>query len=561
MLKLLPFQRLGIIGLFLLTIALPNPLRASDPPSHDPSNIVKEGDTYYVFTTGDGIWNFSSTDPEFQSYSVEDLVYTNGSYESWIDSYVSGFGGTFWAPGIIYMNGKWHLYYSCSTFGSQYSTIGLTTTTSLANRNWEDQGMVVYSINSDLDYSVNAIDAELFRDQNDSVWMLYGSYWDGIVMTNIDTTTGKPVDLTDLHHVANSSCEAAGMMYYDGYYYLFFTRGQCCNGINSSYRIYMGRSEQPTGPFYDKDGVACNNGGGSIFMHGDGQLLAPGHFGYLPEDDIFSFHYYDGWSSLYSRMGHGSISLDEDGWALPVVDRLGAIDDAVYLIENVNSEKAIYPADGNLVAGTNLVQYTPDATNLAQRWQFTYVGRGDYKIVAAEDTSLCMEIETASNNAQLGTYTGADNQLWTAENIGSNSGSYTYRFISKYAYEDYDPRYLEIGSALTADGDNVNDWTMTDHACQTWNVTYVAATSISKQSSQNISVFPNPTAGDFTIRLDSHNAKDMVNISLFSLDGKEIEQRSTTANQVRFETDLPKGVYLIRVSGQNSSSTQRVIIQ
>ena len=51
----------------------------ADPPSHDPTKVVKEGDTYYVFTTGDGIWNFSSTDSLFATYNVEDPVFPIGT--------------------------------------------------------------------------------------------------------------------------------------------------------------------------------------------------------------------------------------------------------------------------------------------------------------------------------------------------------------------------------------------------------------------------------------------------------------------------------------------------
>lgn len=54
-----------------------------------------------------------------------------------------------WAPDISFYNGKYHLYYSVSTFGSNRSVIGLATNVTLNRESddfeWVDQGLVIES--------------------------------------------------------------------------------------------------------------------------------------------------------------------------------------------------------------------------------------------------------------------------------------------------------------------------------------------------------------------------------------------------------------------------------
>ncbi|MBN2167029.1 MAG: family 43 glycosylhydrolase [Marinilabiliaceae bacterium] len=128
---------------------------------HDPSNIIYNNGRYYIFGTGNGIYMVSSGSSSFSSWTVERSPFANGN-PSWISNYVSNFGGSYWAPEIIYMNGKYYLYYSVS-MGDRPCAIGLVTTPSLSNPVWSDQGMVVYSNNSSV---YGAIDPDVFWDQN-----------------------------------------------------------------------------------------------------------------------------------------------------------------------------------------------------------------------------------------------------------------------------------------------------------------------------------------------------------------------------------------------------------
>jgi PKD repeat protein len=77
-----------------------------------------------------------------------------------------------------------------------------------------------------------------------------------------------------------------------------------------------------------------------------------------------------------------------------------------------------------------------------------------------------------------------------------------------------------------------------------------------------LSIFPNPTASDVNVVLDNQDPADY-QIELMDAVGRVIEVRELTDRSGRIEErfelgTLPKGMYLIRVSSQGVSVTERV---
>ncbi len=169
----------------------------------------------------------------------------------WLSKAVPGVGDL-WAPDISYFNGRWHLYYSGSTFGSNRSVIGLATNATLDINSpdyaWVDEGMV---IESEPSFDWNAIDPNLAFDDSGQPWLAFGSYWSGIKMRKIDAATGKLADDDDtLHSLANrrngpdntTAIEAAFIIRRGEFYYLFTSFDACCQGAASTYNVRVGRS-------------------------------------------------------------------------------------------------------------------------------------------------------------------------------------------------------------------------------------------------------------------------------------------------------------------------------
>lgn len=256
-------------------------------PVHDPS-IIRQGSNYYVFSTdanpsqGGFLPIRCSTDKV--SWTACGFVFS--TLPSWITTAVPG-AVELWAPDISYFNGLYHLYYAASIFGTNSSAIGLATSPTLdqtsASYHWTDQGVVLASHSGD---NFNAIDPTILVDPAGSVWLTYGSYWTGIYQQQIDPATGSIMTGSSVYHlaqraasVANDPIEGSSLVYANGYYYLFVSWDYCClpDYTQDNYKIAVGRSNSPHGPFLDESGTDMAAGGGTILLQGNGTMWgAPG---------------------------------------------------------------------------------------------------------------------------------------------------------------------------------------------------------------------------------------------------------------------------------------------
>src|SRR5437762_2233618 len=144
---------------------------------------------------------------------------------------------------------------------------------------WEEGGVVASSDGVD---DANAIDPGVFLDPNDGrLWLVYGSYFGYIRLVELDPKTGKRRNPNDKPVDLAINCEAADMIYHDGWYYLLATHGSCCRGADSGYNIRMGRAKKVTGPFLDHEGIDMIQGGGKLFLGSGGRVVGAGHFGLL----------------------------------------------------------------------------------------------------------------------------------------------------------------------------------------------------------------------------------------------------------------------------------------
>jgi autotransporter-associated beta strand protein len=263
--------------------------------AHDPSTLLQVGDSYMYFCTGQGI--LSRVSPDMEHWIAGPAVFSTPP--AWTETAVPGFTGDFWAPDVSYFDGIYHLYYAVSTFGSQISAIGMATNTTLnyldyASYDWVDQGPVIQSTTGSL---YNTIDPSILVDTNGSVYMSFGSYWNGIYITQLNPSTGKLLNSNQPTQIADNSQIEASYLYHQGnYYYLFVNFGMCCMGVDSTYNIRVGRSTSVGGPYVDENGVPMTQGGGTLLLGSEGRYIGPGQVGIMPEGNDFwmSYHYYDG---------------------------------------------------------------------------------------------------------------------------------------------------------------------------------------------------------------------------------------------------------------------------
>jgi arabinan endo-1,5-alpha-L-arabinosidase len=287
---------------------------------HDPS-IIKEGATFYLFSTRAGISVRCSSD--LIKWRLCGDVFAH--LPLWAVQDVPGLRGL-WAPDISYFNGSYHLYYSASTFGSNRSSIGLTTNETLNplsdKYRWMDQGKVISSYPQD---DWNAIDPNLVLDDSGQPWLSFGSFWSGIKLRKIDANTGK-LDAGDptLYSLASrprtsgqpGAIEAPFIVRKNGYYYLFVSFDLCCRGSESTYNVRVGRARRVTGPYFDRSGKDMREGGGTLLVSSNGRWHGPGHCAVLlaPADDRLVYHAYDADLRGISTLRISSLAWDAEGW-------------------------------------------------------------------------------------------------------------------------------------------------------------------------------------------------------------------------------------------------------
>jgi arabinan endo-1,5-alpha-L-arabinosidase len=284
---------------------------------HDPSTIVRDGTIFFVFATGPGIRIKSSAD--LTNWQNGDSVFHTPP--AWAKMFAPNFSGYFWAPDVVRVNGRFFLYYACSVFGKQTSVIGLASSAALnpstKNVFWQDCGAVISSTNG---MPFNAIDPSAFLDRDGKLWLAFGSYWQGIFLTELNPETGlrRDTNVPPQQIAWNHSIEAACLTRHEKFYYLFVNWGQCCEGTNSTYKVRVGRAEKITGPYRDREGNDLATGGGSAFLSSSGRFIGPGHIGIVDDGGtngvtFFSYHYYDASTQGRSRLAIGKIDWTS-GW-------------------------------------------------------------------------------------------------------------------------------------------------------------------------------------------------------------------------------------------------------
>jgi arabinan endo-1,5-alpha-L-arabinosidase len=303
--------------------------------------MIRENSTYYLFATGMGISVWSS--PDMKNWKKEAPVFV--SAPQWAVETIPTFKGHIWAPDISFFNGEYYLYYSVSAFGKNTSCIGLATNKTLKPTDpefkWIDHGKVIQSIPGKTNW--NAIDPNLIVDGDGTPYLSFGSFWDGLKMvkmtpdgksvaeniSNIPTIASRKTDSNDPNppSVDNNPVDAGGnaieapFIFRKGkFYYLFASIDYCCKGVNSTYKMIVGRSEKLTGPYHDGSGKPMATGGGTILLEGDENWYGVGHNGVVTFDgvDYLVFHGYDATDGGKPKLNIRKLNWDKDGW--PVVE-------------------------------------------------------------------------------------------------------------------------------------------------------------------------------------------------------------------------------------------------
>ena len=163
----------------------------------------------------------------------------------------------------------------------------------------------------------DAIDPSLLLDPTTGrLWASYGTYFGTIRLIELDPKTGFRMKGNVEKDIA-IDCEATSLIYKDGWYYLLGTHGTCCDGVNSTYNIVVGRSRSVEGPYLDNVGRDMFHGGGRMVIAAGNRKTGAGHFGRTIIDEgveVMSFH----WEADFELSGRSTLAVHpllwRNGW-------------------------------------------------------------------------------------------------------------------------------------------------------------------------------------------------------------------------------------------------------
>lgn len=265
---------------------------------HDPSVFYDvSSQTYYAFGTHYAVasskdlvkWSQEASDGQWTTlYGSESVVIGGVTWPKAIEETVrlvnpDSSVNTTWAPDVHKIGNKYYMYYSLTGgFGSNSSAIGRVESDNVMGP-YSNNTVIVESVTSSSSSKPNCIDPELFEDKNGTLWMVYGSFFGGIYIKELDKN-GLPVEdgfgkLLWSHD--GKVVEGPFIFYNDDtdYYYMMATHGD----LQSDYTMRVARSKNPDGPYEDITGQDMINPGGGNKLSGNynianmGNNVALGH--------------------------------------------------------------------------------------------------------------------------------------------------------------------------------------------------------------------------------------------------------------------------------------------
>ena len=256
----------------------------------DPAIIQADDGSYYIFATGKGLPFYRSVD--LVNWKLTGRVFDR-AVPRWSKLAIPETEGI-WAPDIVKLNDKFYVYYCVSSFGSQRSVIGVVCNKTLdpasADYEWEDQGLVLESFASS-EYDFNAIDPAAIQTADGKAYVVWGSFWGGLKLAELDPETGKVLKGAKFKQVASrvsdgtNAIEGAYLVQKNGYFYLFVSFDACCFGAESTYKVMVGRSRKIDGPYVDMDGKKLLDSGGTLVLASHDNWRGTGHNSVLTTDE------------------------------------------------------------------------------------------------------------------------------------------------------------------------------------------------------------------------------------------------------------------------------------
>ncbi|MGW2381045.1 family 43 glycosylhydrolase [Streptomyces sp. NPDC001658] len=272
-------------------------------------NIVRFGDTFYLYPTTDGFEGWSGT--RFKAYSSTDLVHWKdhgvildlGPDVSWADSRA-------WAPAMTEKDGKYYFYFCAD------ANIGVAVSDSPTGPFKDALGKPLLKAGQ---FSGQMIDPAVFTDDDGQQYLYWGNGRAYVAPLNDDMTS---LDLTKMKDITPSGYnEGTFVVKRKGTYYFMWSENDT---RDENYRVAYATGPSPTGP-WTKHGVILEK---DLSLG----IKGPGHHSVVqvPNSDDWYIAYHrfaiPGGDGTHRETTLDKLEFDADGLIKKVVPTLTGID-------------------------------------------------------------------------------------------------------------------------------------------------------------------------------------------------------------------------------------------
>jgi hypothetical protein len=272
-------------------------------------NIVRFGDTFYMYPTTDGFAGWSGT--QFKAYSSKDLVHWTdhgvildlGPDVSWADTRA-------WAPTMAEKNGKYYFYYSADT------NIGVAVSDSPTGPFTDPLGKPLIARGA---YTGQMIDPAVFTDDDGKTYLYWGNARAYVVPLNDDMVSFDASKVTDI--TPSGYNEGTFVIKRKGTYYFMWSENDT---RDENYRVAYATGSSPTGPWTNR----------GVLLEKDLALgiKGPGHHSVIQvpntDDWYIAYHRFviPGGDGTHRETTIDKLEFDSGGLMKKVVPTLSSID-------------------------------------------------------------------------------------------------------------------------------------------------------------------------------------------------------------------------------------------
>ncbi|WP_406491525.1 family 43 glycosylhydrolase [Streptomyces sp. NBC_01604] len=272
-------------------------------------NIVRFGDTFYLYPTTDGFPGWSGT--QFKAYSSTDLVHWKdhgvildlGPDVSWADSRA-------WAPTMAEKNGKYYFYFSAD------ANIGVAVSDSPTGPFKDPLGQPLLKAGQ---LTGQMIDPAVFTDDDGTSYLYFGNGRGYVVPLNDDMTSIDTAKIKDI--TPSGYNEGSFVIKRKGTYYFMWSENDT---RDENYRVAYATGPSPTGP-WTKQGIILEK---DLSLG----IKGPGHHSVVDvpgtDDWYIAYHRFaiPGGDGTHRETTVDKLEFDSDGLIKKVVPTLTSVD-------------------------------------------------------------------------------------------------------------------------------------------------------------------------------------------------------------------------------------------